>query len=83
MGKLKSYRKKIDSIDKDIVRLLANRFELAKQIGSYKKKNKISLIDKKRERQVFNNIKNNSDKHKKFIINIFKNIIDYSKKIQK
>ncbi|MBI2559398.1 chorismate mutase [Candidatus Woesearchaeota archaeon] len=83
MGKLKSYRKKIDIIDKKIVKLLMSRFELARQISIYKKWNKLEIIDKKRERQVINNIKKFSNKHKKFVIGIFKNIITYSKKLQK
>ena len=79
-----NYRKKIDAIDKNIVKLLLKRFDLIKQIGDYKRRNKIKLIDKKRELEVINNIKKYSNKeNKKFIISIFKNIINYSKKIQK
>ena len=83
MAKLGYYRKKIDLIDKGIVKLLLKRFELAKQIGGYKKKSGIEVIDKKREMQVISNIKKNSNKHKKFITYIFKNVINYSKKLQK
>ena len=78
-----NYRKKIDAIDKNIVKLLLKRFDLAKRIGNYKRKNKIKIIDKKRELQVIKNIKTQSKLHQKFMINIFKNIINYSKKIQK
>ena len=83
MNKLDYYRKKIDLIDKNIIKLLPQRFKLAKQIGDYKKKNKIKVVDKKRELQVINGIKKYSNKHKKFILDIFKKIINYSKKIQK
>ena len=83
MNKLDHYRKKIDLIDKNIIKLLSQRFELTKQIGDYKKKNNIKVVDKKRELQVINNIKKYSHKHKKFIIDIFKKIINYSKKIQR
>ena len=83
MNKLKSYRKGIDLIDKNIIKLLSQRFKLAKQIGDYKKKNGLKIVDKERELQVINNIKKYSNEHKKFIINIFKNIINYSKRIQK
>ena len=84
MNKLKDYRKKIDFIDKKIAKLLSLRFNLAKQIASYKKKNKIKITDKKRELRVINNIKKYSNKkYQKFIIGIFKSIINHSKKIQK
>ncbi len=84
MGKLLTYRKKINVIDRNIVKLLLKRFDLAKQIGNYKSRNKMKIIDKKREMQVINNIKKYSNKeNKKFITNVFKNIINYSKKIQK
>ena len=83
MNKLKYHRKKIDDIDKGIVKLLLLRFGIAKQIASYKKKNNIEVLDKNRELQIINNIKKRSDKkNQKFVVDIFENIIDYSKKIQ-
>ena len=84
MNKLKDYRKKIDFIDKKIAKLLSLRFNLVKQLGNYKRINKIKVTDKKRELQVLNNIKKYSNKkYQKFIIGIFKSIINHSKKIQK
>ena len=83
MNKLKYYRKRIDVIDSNIVKLLSSRFRIAKQIASYKKKNNIKVLDKKRELQVIKNIKKHSDKrNQKFIVDIFKTIINHSKKIQ-
>ena len=81
MKKLEYYRKKIDIIDRDIVKFLLLRLKLVKQMASYKKSNKINITDKKRELQVIKNIKKYS-KSNKFIIDIFKKIIYYSKKIQ-
>ena len=84
MDKLKSYRERIDVIDKKIVKLLSLRFNLAKQISSYKKKNKFEITDKKRELRVIKNIEKFSNKkHQKFMVRVFKNIINYSKRIQK
>ena len=65
-------------IDRNTVKLLLFRFKIVKQISRYKKINKIKIIDKKRELQVISNIKI----HQKFVTNIFKNIINYSKKVQ-
>ena len=83
MNKLKYYRGKIDNIDKKITKLLILRFNLAKQISNHKKIHKIRILDNKRELQVLSNVKNFSKQHQKFILEIFKNIINYSKKIQK
>ena len=78
MNTLKNFRKKIDLIDKSIVRLLLLRFNVARQIGSYKEKNKISIKDNKREAQVLRNVAKLS-KNNDFIKKTFKSIIEYSK----
>lgn len=83
MNNLESCRKKIDAVDRDIVRLLLRRFKLVESISHHKKKNNIKITDKERELQVARNIKSHSgNANKKFIIGIFKSIINYSKKIQ-
>ena len=83
MNKLKDYRKKIDLIDKKIVKLLLLRLDLVKKIGKYKKKNKIEITDKKREMQVLSNTKKLGGLHQKFVADIFKNIVNFSKRMQK
>ena len=83
MESLQKLRKKIDSIDRKIVDLLLNRFELAKNIGKYKKSRKIIIEDKKRELRIIENVQKSSGKNKEIISQIFKKIIDYSKKLQK
>ena len=83
MSKLAIYRKNIDEIDKNIIKFLMLRFYLIRKIAIHKRIYKIKVLDKKRELQVLNNIKKFSKQHQKFIVGIFKNIINYSKKIQK
>ena len=84
MGSLPFYRKKIDVIDKKIVKLLLSRFKFSKQIASYKKRNKMGITDKKRERGIISNIGKHSNKnHQKFFKKFFSEIIKYSKKIQR
>jgi len=83
MNKLKHYRKKIDLIDRNIVKLLLSRFKLIKRVANYKKINKIQISDEIRELEVLKNIEKHSKKdHSDFIKNIFKSIINYSKKFQ-
>ena len=49
MNYLEKSRKKIDKIDTELVKILAKRFKITKQIRKYKKINKLPLIDRKRE----------------------------------
>lgn len=84
--KLKDFRKNIDKIDGEILKLLADRFNIVKKIGKYKKFNGVKIFDKERENQILNKIKIESRKYKtneKYIEKIFKSIIKNSKEIQK
>ena len=84
--KLKDFRKNIDKIDGEILKLLADRFTIVKKIGKYKRFNGVKIFDKERENQILNKIKIESRKYKtneKYIENIFKSIIKNSKEIQK
>lgn len=49
---LKNWRKQIDAIDKKIIDSLAERIEIVKKIGKYKKEKKISALDKKRWQEI-------------------------------
>ncbi len=84
MDKIKECRKKIDLIDRRIVKLLLLRIKLAKIIGIYKKSKKLRIKDKKRESDILKNIGKYSNKsHQKFFKKIFGKIISYSKKLQR
>ena len=83
MSKLDFYRRKIDEIDKSIIRLFLLRFRIVKKIAHYKKINKIMIGDKKREFEILIDVKSRSRNHKKFLTGIFKKIISYSRKLQK
>lgn len=49
---IKDLRIKIDSIDKEIIRLFEERMEVSKGVSDYKKQNNLPLFDKSREEQV-------------------------------
>ena len=84
MRRLEIYRERIDEIDRNIVKLLIMRFTLVKKIRDYKKWNKISITDKKREQKVINNAKKHSNKENIYFIGqFFKKIINYSKKLER
>jgi len=85
MKTLKIYRKQIDKINKKILKLLAKRLSIVKKVGEYKKKEKIGVIDKKREHQIFENLKKQAEKYnlsKDYIDEIFTVIIKNSRMVQ-
>lgn len=83
---LENWRKQIDAIDKKIIDSLAERIEIVKKIGKYKKEKKISALDKKRWQEI---LKYNLSKAqglglpKKFIKDLLNLIHKQSLKIQK
>ncbi len=80
---IKKFREKIDIIDKKIIRLLEKRFEIVKKIGVSKKKLKLPLTDKKREREILNKISKISTTYSNQIKHIYTEIIKLSKKIER
>lgn len=53
---IQALRKKIDTIDSEIVQLLNQRALLAKEIHKVKKSNSLPLYDPKREEEIFENL---------------------------
>jgi monofunctional chorismate mutase len=62
-NKLENLRKEIDVIDNEIVKLFAKRLEVVKQIGVYKKENKIDVVDNKRFQKVLEKVENLAGKN--------------------
>ena len=50
---LKELREKIDKTDKKLVKILAERFVLTKEVGEYKKSRDLKALAEKREEQIF------------------------------
>lgn len=51
MDTVETLREKIDQIDNEMLTLLAERFSLVGEIGRYKKKHNIPVINKDREKR--------------------------------
>ena len=91
---INSYREQIDYIDAQILYYLRERIILSNKIGIIKKKNKMNIMDKNREKDLINKIiKQNENMKNKSITNpfkiedkyihlIWKTILDMSKSIQ-
>ena len=54
---IEDLRKKIDSLDQNIIRLIAGRMKIAGDIGSEKLKKGMEIIDVNRENQILNRVK--------------------------
>ena len=86
---LNEYRKEINKIDNDIIDIIKRRMKVSINIGKYKKDNNIKVLNICREKEVIDNIinYNNVDKEvcleEEFIKELWINLMNYSKKIQK
>ena len=78
---LNELRKKIDSIDMDLLQLLNSRMKIVLELRKYKD----NIIDSKREEEVLNNFSNISDPifSRDFSDRIFKEVLKESRRIQK
>lgn len=84
--KLEQIRKEVDVIDEKILLLLHKRFALIKKIRLIKKKQNLPIQNKNREKEIIDRIIKKSQQlhtNKHLLINIFKKIIEESKRIQK
>ena len=86
---LEKYRTKIDEIDCALLKLLAERLTISKEIGKHKKRNNISIQNKEREKQViteriqkFKELGFNEEKDAKFVAKLFKLIMKKSREVQ-
>ena len=85
-NKLEEYRRQIDKIDEEIIKLLAKRFETVTKIGRFKKENNLSIIDKDRFQKVLDKVKNIASKHRisvSFIQDMYNLIHKYSCELEK
>ena len=81
---LEALRKRIDEIDTDLLRLLELRFQVVKEIGLFKKENKLPILDKDREKEVLQMRKTllrNQDNWPHFE-KLFQLIMDISKQLE-
>lgn len=81
---LYDFRIKIDSIDKELIKLIEKRFEVSKEIGLYKKDNELNILDSSREQEVLRKnlsymVESNKKEH---IKEILEKMIRISKNIQ-
>ncbi len=77
------YRKRIDEIDGEILRLFEERMKTAEKIGEYKKQNGLPVTDESREKEVVEAAKNAvSPDLSDYAAELMKALISLSKKYQ-
>lgn len=80
---MKEYRKRIDEIDREILRLFEERMRTAEKIGEYKKQNGLPITDENREKEVVETAKNAvSADLSDYAQELMKELISLSKKYQ-
>ena len=81
---LKDYRNEIDLIDEQLRELFLQRMEICREIGEYKKTNKLETLDAGRETALLEHHKLCTPKAlQPYVEELFKTILDCSKKLQK
>ena len=83
--KLDNLREKIDKVDEKIIKLIAKRFSVVEKIKSFKRNNHIPVFQKKREEEILNHVRLLNKNYKlseKFIIKIWKEMLEESKTYQ-
>jgi len=87
---IESFRQEINLIDDELINLLSNRMKVAREIGSYKKKNNMTILQQKRWNEIIEKSKKQAAKSglsENFILNFIKAIhnesIDQQEKIYK
>lgn len=84
-NKIEVLRKKIDNLDEELLKILSERMEIAKQIGDYKKANNISVFQSNRWNDLLLNRINYGKElnlSEELILNIFNEIHNASINIQ-
>jgi len=80
---IESLREEIDGCDKQIIELLARRFELARKIGRYKAIHNLPVLDEARETELLSDRRRRASAAGNFSIDgIFKLILEESRQIQ-
>lgn len=82
---ISDWRKKIDEVDEQIVRLINQRAEAARAIGALKQKSDLPVYEPNREKDVFEHVRrsNQGPLSNTEIVDIYERIIDVMRALQK
>jgi chorismate mutase len=83
---LEELRIEINAVDDELVKILAKRLDIVREIGKFKKENNISPLDEKRWYEVLQRVLETAKKHnlsQNFIKKIYEEIHDVSLTIER
>ena len=83
---LEKLREEVDEIDKKVLELLSKRKKVVEQIGKIKQEKHLVINDKNREDELIKNVIKKGQTlglEEKYLRRLYKEIIKYSKKVQK
>lgn len=85
MRSLLDSRKKIDEIDKELVKLFEERMNIVADVANYKKQNHVDVLNTSRENEVVENAINNLNdkKYAEEVADFFNHLMDISKNFQR
>lgn len=75
-------RTEIDNLDKELLQLLEERFNLTSEVGEIKKTENIKVKDSKREEQLFESRIAQTNLDEKFVKKLFSTILEESRRLQ-
>ena len=81
--KLDDWRREIDSVDNEMMKLLVKRFEITKKIRIYKKMNNLPVMNKEREDSIIQEKTGSSGLPRQFIKDLYKIIFEESRRVQR
>lgn len=84
-GRLAKLRLEIDKIDTELLEILARRMEIIREIGVYKKKHNITILQSSRFREMINNRLSKADKYKlnkNFLLKLLQQVHKESVRLQ-
>ena len=79
-------RKKLDELDRKLIKILAERMSYIPKVAEYKKEHDLKRKQKDREKEIFENLKNKAielDLNSELLEDIFKRIIKEAHRIEK
>jgi chorismate mutase/prephenate dehydratase len=80
---LQELRKKIDTIDDELIRLFQERMDLSASIAEYKLKNGVAVFDAEREREILERLGEKVDeRYRDSVKELYALLFDLSKKKQ-
>ncbi len=80
---LKAARTAIDEIDRDIAKLLLDRFKITHNIGEYKSQNNFPIYNRERENEIINNVYKIAEIYGDEVAEIYNTILRVSREEQR